>query len=170
MILNSIDNSPLDPTSTMSEADVVTGIPAIVNSLIMVPFSIFFHYAYSVSPYVLDRPHSEAHGAQRRPHYRGGPLGIRAFADMFDPGELLGAVASVFRMGKRRGTSWKAGRGAERAFDTVASRESHEAGPTYEMNRRERQRRGEKGHVRPEQQRAQPAYSGYGWADGQSRR
>lgn len=131
----------------MSEADVVTGIPAIVNCIIMVPFSIFFHYAYGVGPYLVDRQQHRDHA----PFYHGGPLGIRAFAGMFDPGELLGAIGFVFRMGKR-GAPGKLGAaaagGSARAFGTVASNESEgPGGHAYEMSRREQRRVGKLGRA-----------------------
>lgn len=131
----------------MSQADVTVGIPAIVNCLIMVPFSIFFHYAYDVGPYVIGR-HSPEHGtapgtSQYHPqHYQGGPLGIRAFAGMMNPGELLGAIGFVFKMGPRKKSSVTP---ARRGYDTVDSREGrggggHDAPAAHEMSRREQRR------------------------------
>jgi hypothetical protein len=36
-------------------ADVNIGLPTLIISLLMVPFSLFFHYAYSIKPYRLSR-------------------------------------------------------------------------------------------------------------------
>lgn len=176
-ILNSIGNSPLDPTSTMSEADAVTGIPAIVNCLIMVPFSIFFHYAYDVRPYIIDRHPESGRGESHYSHYQGGPLGIRAFAGMLDPGEILGAIGFVFKMRKQGapGKSASALTSGSRGFGTVTSNESQDAGPAYEMSGRDQRRLDKHGRFdksRRHEQRngeTEPAYSGYGWTEQQRR-
>lgn len=65
---------------------------------------------------------------------------------MFDPGELLGAIAFVFKMG-RKDTGGKAAVGGVdgegRAFHTVASNESGEVGGReYELSRRDQRRLG----------------------------
>lgn len=162
----------------MSEADVVTGIPAIVNCLIMVPFSVFFHYAYDVRPYIIDR-HTES--GRGNVHYLGGPLGIRAFAGMFDPGEILGAIGFVFKMGKQGAPGKSAPAtnvaGSGRGFGTVTSNESRDAGPAYEMGTRDHRRLDKHGHVDRSHKYAggqrtgetQPSYSGYGWTEQRTR-
>lgn len=160
----------------MSEADVVTGIPAIVNCLIMVPFSIFFHYAYDVRPYIIDRHIESGRGNVR---YLGGPLGMRAFAGMFDPGEILGAVGFVFKMGKQ-GAPGKSAlamntAGSGRGFGTVTSNESPDARPAYEMDPRDHRRLDKHGQAGrshrygPRHGETQPAYSGYGWTQQSTR-
>lgn len=170
-ILNSISNSPLDPTSTMSEADVVTGIPAVVNCLIMVPFSVFFHYAYDVRPYLIDRHLESGRSESHHVRYQGGLLGMRAFAGMLDPGEILGAIGFVFKMGKQgapgKRTPARAS-GSGRDFGNLTNNESHAAGLSYEMSGREQRRVRKPGRVdnsrRYEQKYgdAAPANPGYG--------
>lgn len=157
---------------------MVTGIPAIVNCLIMVPFSIFFHYAYDVRPYIINHHSQPERGESRYLHYQGGPLGIRAFAWMLDPGEILGAIGFVFKMGKQ-GAPGKSAAGQTsatgRGFGTMTSNESRDAGPAYEMSGRDQRRLDKHGRVdnsrRYEQRNAgtEPAYSGYGWTDQQTR-
>lgn len=130
----------------MSQADVTVGIPAIVNCLIMVPFSIFFHYAYDVGPYIIGRRrHHPEHGATSQyypQHYQGGFLGIRAFAGMMDPRELLGAIGFVFKMGPakpKKGIVTPARRG----YDTVGGGGhdgAAEGGYSHEMSRREQRK------------------------------
>lgn len=47
--------SVLNESSTLTWADVNIGLPTLIISLLMVPFSLFFHYAYSIKPYRLSR-------------------------------------------------------------------------------------------------------------------
>lgn len=55
----------------------------------MVPFALFFPYAYSVSPYLsVDSYHP----------YQGGFLGVNAWIGLFNPMEILRATAFAFGM------------------------------------------------------------------------
>lgn len=161
-VLNDLKSSPLTPNSQMNEADMIVGIPAMVNCLVMVPFSLFFHYAYDVGPYIIDRrglgaqggPPSSSHAAEAgvQPaedeylQYQGGFMGVRAFAGMLNPSEFFGAIAFAFAMCGRRGR--KQVSNATSGYDNVSSgnREPayEEAGYGHEMSRRDR-RRMEKG-------------------------
>lgn len=144
-----MNNSPLTPSNTMNQADVSVGIPAVVNCVIMVPFSIFFHYAYDVGPYIIDR-HAESelgggghHSTHQYQKYQGGFLGIRAFTGMLNPGEILGAIAFVFRMGKKskRSYSLDSEEGAAQGYAPAAGQaEQLDAGYAVEMNRRDQRR------------------------------
>lgn len=140
-ILNDIPSSPLEPSSTMNQADVSVGIPAIVNCLILVPFSVFFHYAYSVGPYIIS---SDRHGGEPGHHpevrYQGGFLGVRAFARMLDPRELLGAIGFMFRMKKRGGQ--KGLKNAANGYNTVTSSDGRDGAPgsEHQMSRRDHRR------------------------------
>lgn len=138
-ILNGINPSPLTPSSTMNQADVSVGIPAMVNCLILVPFSVFFHYAYSVGPYIVDRHRGPERGESRYLDYQGGFLGVRAFLGMVNPSEILGAIAFMFTMRRRRNKS-AARHGSGRGYDTVTSHESRNAGQAHEMRRHEQRR------------------------------
>ncbi|KAJ6005225.1 hypothetical protein N7451_003169 [Penicillium sp. IBT 35674x] len=97
----------LKSTSTLSYADVNIGIPNLVICLQMVPFSIFFHYAYNVGPYILTHAsqrydpkgqESAAGNYQKSSEvsishgYEGGPLGVRAWMGLFNPMEILRAI------------------------------------------------------------------------------
>lgn len=128
-ILNDINPSPLAPSSMLNEADVTFGIPALVSCCLMVPFSIFFHYAYDVKPYIISRnPDPEA--AQYL-HYQGGFLGIRAFTGFLNPSEVLSAMAFTFTLlSKKKSGNSSAG------YDSVEGQ--------HQMSRRE-QRRADKG-------------------------
>ncbi|KAJ5636861.1 uncharacterized protein N7484_010174 [Penicillium longicatenatum] len=97
----------LKSTSTLSYADVNIGIPNLVICLHMVPFSIFFHYAYNVGPYKLTNGiqvsdpslQESAAGGYQKPTqgsiprgYEGGPLGVRAWIGLFNPMEIIRAI------------------------------------------------------------------------------
>lgn len=153
----------------MSETDAVAGIPAIVNCVIMVPFSVFFHYAYDVGPYIIDRHSGSERGEPQYLHYQGGFLGIRAFAGMLNPGEILGAIGFAFKMGGRRSSS-SGTNGSGRGYDTVNSVEGRDAGRAYQMSRRDQRRMDKHGRgnhsSRYDQRRADNAP--YGWTNQQN--
>ncbi|KUI66940.1 hypothetical protein VM1G_02451 [Cytospora mali] len=161
-ILNDLNPSPLTPNSKMNQADMTVGIPALVNCLIMVPFSIFFHYAYDVGPYMIDRNgHSRAEAGQgEAPYlrYQGGFLGIRAFTGMLNPSEFFGAIAFAFAAFRDRKQDVNARAGYD---DSVSYDTGYGA---HEMSRRD-QRRMEKqarrDHGRRYEHRGQQGYGGY---------
>lgn len=135
----------------MNQADMIVGIPALVNCLVTVPFSLFFHYAYDVGPYIIHRGRQShpqlpspsrvefgagagaADGGAQYLQYQGGFLGIRAFAGMLNPSEYFGALAFAFTMFRGRGSGRK-GSNAAGGYDDVGSGNGHE------MSRRERKR------------------------------
>lgn len=124
----------------MNQADVSVGIPAIVNCLILVPFSVFFHYAYDVGPYIIDRKSIPEHGEPQYLHYQGGFLGIRAFLGMLNPSELLGAIARVFKWRGHRQSTRNNTSNIGRRHDAATSTEARDAGPPHEMSRRDHRR------------------------------
>lgn len=82
----------------------------------LVPFSVFFHYAYTVKPYILPKTsnqgsgsyvpfakHSQAEPIPEYPKteaYQGGFLGVRAWVSVISPMEVLRGIAFAFRMAK----------------------------------------------------------------------
>lgn len=81
------------------------GIPTMVICIQMVPFALFFHYAYSVRPYVIRRTlptleasSNPAYEAVTELRYRGGPLGVRAWVAMLDVREIAGAIRFALTM------------------------------------------------------------------------
>lgn len=86
----------------------------------MVPFSVFFHYAYTVKPYILPKsshqgatqyipltkqPRSESQGEPMPEEpairsYQAGPLGVRAWIAVISPMEVLRGIAFAFKMAK----------------------------------------------------------------------
>ena len=71
-----------------------------VLCLEMVPFSIFFHYAYDVKPYLLRSQDAEAQPmtATTSSFYQGGILGIRAWLAFLNPAEIIQAIMFAFSM------------------------------------------------------------------------
>lgn len=114
----------------MSEADVVVGAHATLNCIIMVGLSIFFHYAYSVTPYVIDKPRDPENGAAQDQHYRGGFLGVHAWVGMLDPREIISAAASIFKSGDSLGRTT--------VIEGASDDRQLMCGDTYEMSDRDR--------------------------------
>ncbi len=52
-IIDSKAPRSITDSTTISQADFITGVPALVVEIELVIFSVFFHYAYSVSMYQL---------------------------------------------------------------------------------------------------------------------
>lgn len=110
-----VHNNPLQPTDTLSWSDEYIGIPVLILSLLCVPFSIFFHHAYSVSPYYLERASLHKPLAAEETgyttngvnpvgtHYQGGPLGIWAWAGIFNPSEFIAGLRFGFQMRSKTG-------------------------------------------------------------------
>jgi len=93
------DTGALNGTSTMTFADLNVGIPNLIVCLEMVPFALFFHYAYSYRPYVIrhDVGAESGEGLTYVQSYQGGPLGVRAWLAALSPKELLHAIAFAFK-------------------------------------------------------------------------
>ncbi|PSR78877.1 organic solute transporter Ostalpha-domain-containing protein [Coniella lustricola] len=134
-VLNGLSDSPLAPTQQLSYSDVTVGIPMLVNCLLMVPFSLFFHYAYDVTPYYLSSLAANATLAQKlgpdanvadpeaQPMnsglnsmdnfqvgapitaYQGGPLGLKAWIWVWNPTEIIHALLFSVTMMSATGRS-----------------------------------------------------------------
>lgn len=107
MILTRISPSPLEPTDTLSYTDLEIGIPLLLVSCELVIFSVFFHFAYSVTPYRLTSyshkplsPIASDDHAVEGGSYHGGPLGIRAWFFMLNPAEIISAFIFTLNMRK----------------------------------------------------------------------
>lgn len=127
MILHSTD--VLKETSKLSFADVNMGIETMLVCIEMVPFAIFFHYAYDVAAYDISKPRplplsditsrssadceaysglvnstqQSGYGKDNRYNndagaYHGGPLGVKAWASLTDPREIIHAILFSFVM------------------------------------------------------------------------
>jgi hypothetical protein len=79
----------------------------------MVPLSLFFHYAYTVRPYIIPK-------AATARSYQGGFLGINAWLVMWNPMETLKAIAFAFNMASVMRQDSGSGRyGNEIAYDPL---------------------------------------------------
>lgn len=135
-IVEGLDPSPLEPDNIMSEADVVIGAHATLNCIIMVGLSIFFHYAYSVSPYIINKQvGSETGWSSQDKHYQGGFLGVHEWIGMLNPSEVISAAASIF----------KSGDSLERTTVIECASDDRQlvCGDLYEMSDRDRRGTGE---------------------------
>jgi subtilase family serine protease len=94
------DAKVLNPTSKITYADLNVGIPNIITCLIMVPHSGFFHYAYSVKPYVISPVASSETYSFLQPTkmYQGGIMSIKAWARALNPLETLQAIIFGFKV------------------------------------------------------------------------
>jgi hypothetical protein len=86
----------------LTYADLNVGIPNMIICLEMVPFSLFFHYAYSYRTYIIRHgPDSLTVDATTNTMnmgmYQGGFLGVRAWVQVLNPKDLLQAIAFAFQ-------------------------------------------------------------------------
>merc|ERR1711939_1228253 len=101
----------LKETSHLTYADVNFGIQTMLVSIQMVPFSIFFHWAYDAAAYDLSKarplPLSQMGGGRDSPNeldaengggYYGGTLGLRALLTILNPMEIVRAIVFGFSM------------------------------------------------------------------------
>ena len=78
----------------------------------MVPFAIFFHYAYSARPYFIRSREPDMPFPQS---YQGGPLGVYAWLGMLDIGEIVSAIRFALTMA----TEQRKGRDDDAGYDLL---------------------------------------------------
>lgn len=81
----------------MTWADLNIGIPSMLVCIEMLPLAIFFHYAYSYRPYVIGsssarRPLAGDLEAYEPQTYSGGPGGLWALVELWNPMEIVEAI------------------------------------------------------------------------------
>lgn len=64
---------------------------------VMVPLSVFFHYAYSCRPYIISS-YVDSDTNTLRKSYQGGCLGAKAWFRALNPAETLRAIVFAFTM------------------------------------------------------------------------
>lgn len=109
MILHSTD--ALKESSTMSYADVYIGLPTMIICIQMVPFALFFNYAYSTKPYRMSSSarngnsqeylaveENEAIRNYKSRQYQGGPLGAYAWLAFLNAVEFFREITSTYHM------------------------------------------------------------------------
>ncbi|MCJ1311439.1 hypothetical protein MMC25_005110 [Agyrium rufum] len=90
----------LTPTSTLTYSDLYYGIPSLLTCIELVPISLFFFYAYSYRPYVIDKSANAIRedGTYHPTTYQGGFLGYRAILGAMDPREIFGGMVFAFKL------------------------------------------------------------------------
>jgi hypothetical protein len=109
MILDATNT--LKPSATLSYADIIIGIPTMIICLQVVPFAFFFFHAFNLKPYTKANATRASDGSQQYlavdgneagsplgKRYKGGPLGIYAWIELFNPGELYHSIRNTWRM------------------------------------------------------------------------
>ncbi|KAH8696576.1 organic solute transporter Ostalpha-domain-containing protein [Talaromyces proteolyticus] len=124
----------LHATATMTYADVKVGIPNLLICVQTLLFSLFFHYAYKVSPYrtqskeaILIPSHEGQYGPgdnynQLPPSYNQSRMSAgRAWLAMLDPREILSAIKFMFTMRSEAemGTSYDGGYGGNTGLEPL---------------------------------------------------
>ena len=87
----------LKESSTLTWADVNIGLPTLIISLLMVPFSLFFHYAYSIKPYRLSKiALDQVENGENEPFvpmkYQGGLFNLKMWFLVFIPTDLVRGI------------------------------------------------------------------------------
>lgn len=96
-------SGPLQPTNKINYPDIYVGIPSMLLCIEMAFFAVLHLFAFSWKPYSLEHskdpttaPGSGYSGAVPL-KYKGGPLGLYALADAFNPWDIIKASARGFR-------------------------------------------------------------------------
>jgi hypothetical protein len=101
--LLSSKKGPLHPSDRLAYPDIKVGIPSVMLCIEMAGFSIMHLFAYSWKPYSIkhsyhDQPMRPGSSLSRdKPKYLGGPFGIYAILDAFNPWDIIKASARGFR-------------------------------------------------------------------------
>lgn len=100
--LLSSDRGPLKPTNTLAYQDIKIGIPSVMLCIEMAAFSVMHMFAYPWKPYRIEQNNdplvtSGAGFSGGLPEYKGGPFGIKAILDAFNPWDIIKALARAFR-------------------------------------------------------------------------
>lgn len=136
LIMSHVDPSPLEPSATLSYIDLEQGIPLLMILLEMTVFAVFYHYAYSASPYVAGK------GSKIGGYW---PGGFRVWLEILKVNQLFHALTFGFRINSeyaRLETSYQ--RGARRPQQRYSEEslidsgrqqnEPHNALPGYQMS------------------------------------
>ncbi|EMC98837.1 hypothetical protein BAUCODRAFT_55598, partial [Baudoinia panamericana UAMH 10762] len=99
--LLSSSDGPLKPTDKVSYQDIKVGIPSVMLCIEMAGFAVLHLFAFPWKEYSTKRKDPlELTGAGfsgEIPRYKGGPLGIKAMGDAFNPWDIIKASGRGFR-------------------------------------------------------------------------
>ena len=85
----------INASEKIQTPDIKVGIPSLLLCIEMALFSIFHLWSFSYKPYVIgSKRYQEVYGhlKDEQPRYYGGPLGIRALGQCFNPWDLIKAT------------------------------------------------------------------------------
>ncbi|EME84193.1 uncharacterized protein MYCFIDRAFT_109209, partial [Pseudocercospora fijiensis CIRAD86] len=89
----SSDKGPLQPTKHLAYQDIKIGIPSVLLCIEMAFFSVLHIFAYPWKPYNVKHLDPMAADIADRSGYKGGPMGIKAIVDAFNPWDIIKAIA-----------------------------------------------------------------------------
>jgi hypothetical protein len=102
--LLSSKKGPLHPSDKLAYPDIKVGIPSVMLCIEMAGFSIMHLFAYSWKPYSIKHSYNDQPNLRpgsslgsNKPKYLGGPFGIYAILDAFNPWDIIKASARGFR-------------------------------------------------------------------------
>lgn len=96
----SSSNGPLQPTNKVSYQDIKVGIPSVMLCIEMAIFAVMHLFAFPWKEYSLKHHgtlNATGAGFSGEAKYKGGPFGIKAFLDAFNPWDIIKASARGFR-------------------------------------------------------------------------
>ncbi|KAK5630505.1 hypothetical protein RRF57_006220 [Xylaria bambusicola] len=114
-IIDSRAPRSITESTKISQVDFITGVPALVAEIELVVFSVFFHYAYSVSVYRLSDEQKRA-----GEHYKG--YGWRLIYKVFDIRDIFALILFPFRIREEVVSK-------EEEMQTLETRENNEGSP-----------------------------------------
>lgn len=120
------DTGSLNAISTLSWADLRIGIPSMLICIEMLPLAAFFHHAYSHRPYVIGsgnvrRPLAGDLEAYEPQSYSGGPAGLWALVEMWNPMEIVEALRFGLQLKMEERKQQRSQKGWEPAREQQAS-------------------------------------------------
>ena len=94
----------LEPTNTLTWADLHVGIPCMLSCIEMVPICLLMVYSYPLTPYIHQRDTQAVEAGIAGQDifarsYQGGPFGVWAWLAMLDPRETIEGFMFAFRIG-----------------------------------------------------------------------
>jgi len=96
----SVGGGIIHPGEHVAQPDLTFGIPALAICGEMMFFAILHTFVYGYKPYAKDSALSmqiQSQTGAMRDKYYGGPLGIKAFLDAFNPIDIIKAIGRGFR-------------------------------------------------------------------------
>ena len=83
----------------ITQPDITIGIPALLIDIEMACFAVLHIFAYPIKEYKIGAslPEAGTDPALDKSFYQGGPFGIKAYADAFNPWDIIKAIGRGFK-------------------------------------------------------------------------